>query len=233
MAARAVTTLPSMRPFPKHCRGGYRVRGAAHQSGPARDASGPREPGSIRARGMRLLLRPTAPPLALGLVVAPVLLAAETGLVYLLMRTTGGNIFGVVFLLGILVVSTVWGLRLGALTTVASAVVYVLFHRLQTGGSTPAAAASDSVAGGVLLLVALSATTLAGLARLRARAADRRRREVEVSHDELGVLAEHQAAFRPVGPAVARGADPSEVFAAVSDELACCLHAVNAGLLRY
>jgi len=81
---------------------------------------------------MRLLLRPTAPPLALGLVVAPVLLAAETGLVYLLMRTTGGNIFGVVFLLGILVVSTVWGLRLGALTTVASAVVYVFFHRLQT-----------------------------------------------------------------------------------------------------
>jgi len=182
---------------------------------------------------MRLLLRPTAPPLALGLVVAPVLLAAETGLVYLLMRTTGGNIFGVVFLLGILVVSTVWGLRLGALTTVASAVVYVFFHRLQTGGSTLAAAASDSVAVGVFLLVALSATTLAGLARLRAREADRRRREVEVSHDELGVLAEHQAALRRVATLVARGADPSEVFAAVSDELACCLHAVNAGLLRY
>ena len=68
---------------------------------------------------MRLLLRPTAPPLALGLVVAPLLLAAETGLVYLLMRVTGGNVFGVVFLLGILAVSTVWGLRLGALTTLA------------------------------------------------------------------------------------------------------------------
>jgi len=106
---------------------------------------------------LRLLLRPTAPPLALGLVVAPLLLAAETGLVYLLMRVTGGNVFGVVFLLGILAVSTVWGLRLGALTTLASAAVYVLFHRLQTGGSILAATVSDSVAVGVFLLVALSA----------------------------------------------------------------------------
>jgi signal transduction histidine kinase len=182
---------------------------------------------------LRLLLRPTAPPLALGLVIAPLLVAAETGLVYLLMRVNGGNVFGVIFLLGILVVSTVWGLRLGALTTVASAAVYVFFHRLQTGGSILAAAASDAVAVGVFLLVALSAATLAGLARLRAREADRRRREVEVSHDELGVLAEHQAALRRVATLVARGANPSEVFAAVSDELARCLHAVNAGLLRY
>ena len=188
---------------------------------------------SIRARALQLLLRPTAPPLALGLVVAPLLVAAETGLVYLLMQVTGGNVFGVVFLLGILVVSTVWGLRLGALTTVASAAVYVFFHRLQTAGSMLAAAASDWVAVSVFLLVALSAATLAGLARLRAREADRRRREVEVSHDELGVLAEHQAALRRVATLVARGANPSEVFAAVSDELARCFHAVNAGLLRY
>jgi signal transduction histidine kinase len=197
------------------------------------DPAPPPGPTSMRARVLRLLLRPTAPPLALGLVVAPLLLAAETGLVYLLMQVTGGSIFGVVFLLGILVVSTVWGLRLGALTTLASAAVYVLFHRLQTGGSILGAVVSDAVAVGVFLLVALSATTLAGLARLRAREADRRRREVEVSHDELGVLAEHQAALRRVATLVARGANPSEVFAAVSDELARCLHAVNAGLLRY
>ena len=85
----------------------------------------------------------------------------------------------------------------------------------------------------VFLIVALATATLAGLARLRAREADRRRREVEVSHDELGVLAEHQAALRRVATLVARGANPSEVFTAVSDELARCLHAVNAGILRY
>jgi signal transduction histidine kinase len=204
----------------------------AQQNGSDKDTYGPPELTSIRARALRLLLRPTAPPLALGLVVVPLLIAAETGLAYLLMRATG-NIFGVVFLLGVLVVSTVWGLRLGALTTLASAAVYVYFHRLQSGGSMLAAAVSDSVAVGVFLLVALSAATLAGLARLRAREADRRRREVEVSHDELGVLAEHQAALRRVATLVARGANPSEVFAVVSDELAHCLHAVNAGLLRY
>ena len=178
------------------------------------------------------MLRPAAPPLALGLVVAPLLLAAETGLVYLLMRVTAGNVYGVIFLLGILVVSTVWGLRLGALTTLATAAVYVFFHHLQTGGSI-LAAANDWVAIGVFLIVALSAATLAGIARLRAREADRRRQEVEASHDELRVLAEHQAALRRVATLVARGANPSEVFAAVSDELAHCLHAVNAGLLRY
>jgi signal transduction histidine kinase len=208
-------------------------RGPAHQNGPARDASEPPPgPTSLRTRVLRWLLRPTAPPLALGLMVAPLLLAAETGLVYLLMRATDGNIFGVIFLLGILVVSTVWGLRLGALTTLATAAVYVFFHHLQTGGGI-LASANDWVAIGVFLVVALSAATLAGLARLRAREADRRRREVEVSHDELGVLAEHQAALRRVATLVARGANPSEVFAAVSDELARCLHAVNAGLLRY
>ncbi|MDT4949492.1 MAG: hypothetical protein QOJ37_2087 [Pseudonocardiales bacterium] len=207
--------------------------GSAQQNGPDLDGSAPPPATtSLRARALRLLLRPTAPPLALGLVVVPLLIAAETGLAYLLMRDTG-NIFGVVFLLGVLVVSTVWGLRLGALTTLVSAAIYVFFHRLQTGGSMLAAAVSDSVAVGVFLLVALTAATLAGLARLRAREADRRRREVEVSHDELGVLAEHQAALRRVATLVARGANPSEVFAAVSDELARCLHAVNAGLLRY
>jgi len=188
---------------------------------------------SIRARALRLLLRPTAPPLALGLVVAPLLLAAETVVVYsahaihrrkrLRCGLSAGRPGGLHRV----------GLRLGGLTTLVSAAVYVFFHRRQTGGSILAAAASDWVAVGVFLIVALSAATLAGLARLRAREADRRRREVEVSHDELGVLAEHQAALRRVATLVVRGVNPSEVFTAVSHELARCLHAVNAGLLRY
>ena len=120
-----------------------------------------------------------------------------------------------------------------ALTSLATAAVYMLFHRLQTGGSILAADASDWVAVAVFLILALATATLAGLARLRAREADRRRREVEVSHDELGVLAEHQAGLRRVATCVARGASPSEVFTAVSEELARCLHAVNAGILRY
>ncbi len=55
----------------------------------------------------------------------------------------------------------------------------------------------------------------------------------EASRDKLGDLAEQQAALRGVATFVARGASPSEVFAAVSDELAGVMHVVNAGLLRY
>ena len=46
-------------------------------------------------------------------------------------------------------------------------------------------------------------------------------------------LADQQAALRRVATVVARGASPSEVFAAVSNELARVLHVVNAGLLRF
>jgi signal transduction histidine kinase len=46
-------------------------------------------------------------------------------------------------------------------------------------------------------------------------------------------LADQQAALRRVATLVARGASPSGVFAAVSNELARVLHVVNAGLLRF
>jgi signal transduction histidine kinase len=187
----------------------------------------------MRARVPSLLLRPTDPPLALGLVVAALLIAAESFLMYLLKWAAPGNIFGVILLLGVLVVATLWGFRLGAVTSLASAVVYVCFHQLQTGRSILATWAQNWMAVTVFLVVALSAATIAGLARSRAAEADLRRRQVEASHGELSVLAEQQAALRLVATLVARGATPPEVFAAVADELARCLHVVNAGLLRY
>jgi len=127
---------------------------------------------------MSLLLRPTAPPLALGLVVAALLIAAESLVVYLLKQVAPGNLFGVVFLLGVVVVSTGWGFGLGLMTSLASAVVYVYFHHLQTGGSFVPTGAQNWVAVTVFLVVALSANTLAGVARMRAAEADQRRREV-------------------------------------------------------
>jgi PAS domain S-box-containing protein len=54
------------------------------------------------------------------------------------------------------------------------------------------------------------------------------RTELQVSRDEVGVLAEQQAALRRVATLVARGTPPSEVFSAVADEMARCLHAANA-----
>jgi signal transduction histidine kinase len=47
------------------------------------------------------------------------------------------------------------------------------------------------------------------------------------SREALGRLADEQAALRRVATLVARGTPPSEVFAAVANEMARCLHAAN------
>jgi signal transduction histidine kinase len=187
---------------------------------------------SICARLRALLLRPTAPPLALGLVGAASLIVAESLLVDLLKRVAPGNVFGVVFLLGILVVSTVWGFGLAVMTSLASALAYAYFH-LETGGSFVPTEAQNWVAITIFLVVALSANTVAGQVRSRAAEAEQRRREVEASRDELSVLAELQASLRRVATLVARGVRPSEVFSAVAGELARCLGVYHSTLFRY
>jgi signal transduction histidine kinase len=59
------------------------------------------------------------------------------------------------------------------------------------------------------------------------------RSELEASRDELGVLADQQAALRRVATLVAGGTAPSEVFGAVAEEMARCLNAGNAGVGRF
>jgi signal transduction histidine kinase len=186
----------------------------------------------MRAGLLSLLLRPTAPPLALGLMVAASLIVAATLVLYPLERVAPENALGVVYLLGVVLVAIAWGFWLAAATSVASVLAFDYFH-IPPVGSLMVTRPQDGVALLVFLVVALAATTLAAVARSRAAEAGQHRREVEVSRDELGVLAEHQGALRRVATLVARGASPSEVFAAVADELARCLHVVNAGLLRY
>jgi signal transduction histidine kinase len=186
----------------------------------------------MRARLMSLLVHPTTPPLWLGVVVAAAFIAVESVLVYMLERVAPENTFGAVFLLGVLVVSAGWGFGLAVLTTLASAVVYVYFH-LQTDGSFFPTKPQDWVAIVVFLPVALLANFLAGQARLRTAEAEQRRREAEASRDELGVLAEQQAALRRVATLVARGVSSSEVFAAVGNELAECLHVAASAVHRY
>src|ERR1700752_3426486 len=81
----------------------------------------------LRTRLISLVVRPTAPPLWLGVVVATSLIAAETLAVQLLKQVAPQNAFGAIFLLGVLVVSAVWGFGLAVMTTVASALVYLYF----------------------------------------------------------------------------------------------------------
>ncbi|MFC0452370.1 GAF domain-containing protein [Rhodococcus jostii] len=178
---------------------------------------------------MSLLVHPTTPPLWLGIVVAASLIAVESLLVLLLEHLAPGNTFGAVFLLGVLVVSAGWGFGLSVATTLASALVYVYVH-LETNGSVLPSEVEDWMAIVIFLPIAFLANVLAGQARLRTAEAEQRRREAEASRDQLGVLADQQAALRRVATRVARGASPSEVFSAVADELARCLNAATASV---
>jgi PAS domain S-box-containing protein len=58
-------------------------------------------------------------------------------------------------------------------------------------------------------------------------------RELEASRDALRALADEQAALRRVATLVAKGAAPTEVFDAVSVEVARLLGAAQVGLVRY
>ena len=184
------------------------------------------------ARLVGMLVRPTAPPLAVGIMVAASLIAAETLLVYLLEKIFPSMPFGVVFLFGVLVVSAGWGFGLAVSTTLVSALVYAFVH-LDAAGSTFPIAAEDWVAIIIFVPIALLANVLAGQARLRAAEANRRREEAEESRDELRALADQQAALRRVATLVARGAAPSALFSAVAEELARCLGVTHATLVRY
>lgn len=92
---------------------------------------------SLRPRLMSLLVRPTPPPTWLGVVVAAGCITAETLLVFVLRRLAPENTFGALFLLGVLVVSAGWELRLAVITTLASALAYIYFHLAPNGGFMP------------------------------------------------------------------------------------------------
>ncbi|MDT5284547.1 MAG: hypothetical protein QOJ20_5742 [Mycobacterium sp.] len=186
---------------------------------------------SLRARLLALVVRPTAPPLWLGIVVAAVFVAGETLLVRRLEQIAPENAFGVLFLVGVLVVSAGWGFRLAVATTLASAAVYVQFHMDTSVGFIPTHP-QDALAIIIFLPVALLANVLAGQARLRAAESELRRREAEASHAEASALAEQQAALRRVATLVARG-DTSEVYPAAVAELSRGPGIDNVALLRY
>src|SRR3978361_355094 len=78
----------------------------------------------VRVRPVALLLRATRPPVLVGLVVAASFIVVESVVVLLLKNVAPGDAFGVLYLVGVLVVSTVWGFGLSAATSVASAVAF-------------------------------------------------------------------------------------------------------------
>jgi two-component system, OmpR family, sensor histidine kinase KdpD len=94
---------------------------------------------------------------------------------------------GVLYLLAVLLVSTVWGLRLGLATSVAAALAFNFFHIPPTGRFT-IDDAENWVALVVFLVAAVVASSLSELARTRAMEADRRRREADLAAELARLL---------------------------------------------
>ena len=181
----------------------------------------PERPGG---RIMSLLVRPTPPPIWLGLVAAAALIGLETVVVVLLKQLAPTMAFGTVYLLGVLLVGMAWGFGLASITALVSAVAFDICRSWPDSfGLTQL---QNWVVIGVFFVVALLSNSLAGLARASAIEAERRRREADLA-------ARQQTALRRVATLVARGVPPSEVFSTVVAELANCLDVQNASLFRY
>lgn len=190
-----------------------------------------RTPASLVGGLLSALVRPTTPPLSLGIMVALGFIVAETLLVYRL-KQVGPEAYGAIFLLGVLVISAGWGFGLALATSLASAVVYFYFHVEDSGVLFPDEA-QDFFALLVFLPVALLANILGRQARLRAIESEQRRREADVAASLAGALAEQQAALRRVATLVARGVAPAEIYPTAVAELSRGLRVQNVTLLRY
>ena len=164
-------------------------------------------------------------PLWQGIIVAAVLIAAETVVVRILASVASHNTFGIVYLLAVLVISAGWDIRLAVLTTFVSAAVYLQSH-LDSGSGWLPGRPAELVPLAIFLPIALLANALVGRARLRAAEARR-------ATDQVGELAQRQAALRRVATLVARGVAPSAVFTAVADEVANASRVENCVLVRY
>jgi two-component system, OmpR family, sensor histidine kinase KdpD len=124
----------------------------------------------------------------LGLLAAVGAVAVATGLVYPLKEVAPAVSLGVVYIPGVLLISAVWGWRLGLLTAVFSALAFNFFH-LPPLGRLDVRADHDLVALVVFGIVAVAGAALAELARARTAEAERRREEADRAVAELEEMA--------------------------------------------
>jgi two-component system sensor histidine kinase KdpD len=128
------------------------------------------------------------PPAWLGLAAALGAVAAATLLVYPLKSVAPVVSLGVVYLPAILLLSIVWGLRLGLATSVLSAVAFNFFHLPPLHRFT-IAEEGNWVALATFALAAAISSAVAELARSQALDAERRRQEADRAKAELEELA--------------------------------------------
>ena len=159
-----------------------------------------------------------------GLLAAVASIAVLTVAIYPLRKVAPAVSTGVVYLLGVLLVSTFWGMTLGVLTALGSAAAFNWFHIPPTGRFT-ISEGENWVALGVYLAAAVLTSTVAGIARARAAEAELRRREADLAAEMARVLlggTSVASARRPAARLLAQALDlPSaaiELRAVESDE---------------
>ena len=145
----------------------------------------------MRARRFSLGLGAEPPPAWLGLLATVVAVVAGTLVVYPLKSVAPVVSLGVVYLPAILLISVVWGLRMGLLASLLSAVAFNYFqlpplHRFTIADE------ENWVALATFAIVAAISSTVAGLARGQAVEAERGRERADRALSELAALAEER-----------------------------------------
>jgi signal transduction histidine kinase len=146
------------------------------------------------------------------------LVAAVTAVAKLLAGPTAAPGLSVLYLLAVLPVAVLWGVRFAIAVSVLSTVAFDFFvlppvYSLQL---------TDREEGFSLAVFLITAAVVSGLAA-------RSRRDAQ----ESAQLGREQGALRRVATLVARGAPPAELFAAVADELGPLLGADVTGIARF
>ncbi|HEX4305760.1 MAG TPA: ATP-binding protein [Solirubrobacterales bacterium] len=136
-----------------------------------------------------------APSTGLGILAAIVVVAIGTGVVAALETVAEPISLGIVFIPGVLLIATVWGLWMGIGTAVLSALAFNFFY-LPPLRRLTINAQHDIVALIVFVIVAIASGTLAELARARAAESERRREEADRALEEAAALAAERDRMR-------------------------------------
>src|SRR3984957_15480891 len=125
------------------------------------------------------MLPDTRPRLALGIGAAALTVAIATLAVYALKQVAPVVSLSVVYLPAVLLVSTYWGVSLGLLTALGSGAAFTFF-RLPASGRFTIADSRNWVALAAFVVVALTTSAVAELARARTGEAESRRAEADL-----------------------------------------------------
>ena len=149
----------------------------------------------------------------LGLLVAAASLTLTTLALYPLSEIAPPASLSVLYLLPVLLVSSLWERRLGLATSVGAAIAFSFFH-IPPAGRPTIAEGENWVALVVFLVAAVVASSLSERARGRAEEAERRRREADLAAELATLLLGTPDPRTALAPAARRIADALQVPAA-------------------